>query len=128
MNVIGPYEGRSVQNDRDSNPAVLEVRAEGSWSIRFEPVAAATEYAAGVFAGRGNDVVRLASPTEGLTTATLTFSGSRNFIVKGLDINGAYMDLMANQIGDFSGQVLVEPGIQLLEVRGNGGTWTIQID
>lgn len=125
-NEVGPYEGRKLQERPDL--VALEIRAEGNWSVSFEPVWVATRYEAGVLSGQGDDVVQLDAPVQGLTTADLTFLGTGNFIVKGYASDGDYKDLLVNEIGDFSGEVLVESGIQIIEIRGTEGAWTMQVN
>ncbi len=55
-------------------------------------------------------------------TLDLTFNGTDNFIVHAYTADG--IDGLANEIGNFSGQVLLPDGTLLLEVSADGGTWS----
>jgi hypothetical protein len=72
--------------------------------------------------GKGDDVVRVDPATSGLTTATITYRGPDNFIVHSYGTNGR--DGLANEIGNWSGQVQLTDGTFLLEVLSSG-TWSI---
>jgi len=52
----------------------------------------------------------------------LTYDGEDNFIVE--SYSGLGLDVLANEIGEFTGEVLLPDGTFLLEVTANGGTWT----
>ena len=56
-------------------------------------------------------------------TLDLVFKGRGNFAVESYaDVGGS---LLANEIDNFKGQVLLPSGSFLLSVTANGGTWSM---
>lgn len=62
------------------------------------------------YSGSGDDVLKITKPGGATAPAlvTLTHSGSRNFIVWGLNKDLENTDLLANEIGDYKGRVLLD--------------------
>jgi hypothetical protein len=58
--------------------------------------------------GRGDKVVRFDIPADAAAMATLRHSGSSNFAVWTVDESGNESDLLVNEIGKYSGQVLFD--------------------
>ena len=56
------------------------------------------------FSGYGNKEVLFTVTGTGLRQFTMKYIGSHNFIVKLEDENGEYVDLLANEIGSYSGK------------------------
>jgi hypothetical protein len=54
--------------------------------------------------GIGSDVIPLSIPGDGPAIVDLSHNGSSNFIVHSLDSNLAIIDLMVNEIGQYSGR------------------------
>ena len=63
----------------------------------------------------------ISPPGSGFVTLDLTYHGDSNFVVMSYGTNGN--DLLANEVGTFSGQGLLPDGAVILEVQANGGTW-----
>ena len=72
--------------------------------------------------GTGDSVHRLVSLSAGPVTLELTYNGNRNFIVQSYSDDGS--EGLANEIGEFTGEVLLPGGTFLLEVTAGDGTWT----
>jgi hypothetical protein len=127
VNEIGEYAGTVLINgginaDND-HPVAFEIEADGDWKIAVNPVADARPWdPTSNLAGEGDDVVLVSPPPSGLTTIELAYEGDSNFIVFAYTDDS--FDLLASEIGDFTGEVLLPAGTVLLEISGHGGTWT----
>jgi hypothetical protein len=123
VNVIGNYAGTALFDETaGSHSVAFEVEASGSWTIAVKPVAEAFRWdGVAMLTGSGDDVAILDPPSAGLMTVTATHSGDGNFAI------WAYAestDLLVNEIGTFSGEVLLPDGTFLFEIQANG-PWTI---
>ena len=79
--------------------------------------------------GKG-DRVKTIDLNKGVAIFTMIHSGSDNFIVRIKGSDGKLLDLMANTIGDYSGQktfTVKKDGTYLVEVTASG-KWTIEIE
>jgi hypothetical protein len=56
-----------------------------------------------VFQGKGDKVIRLTLPEGFVHIATITHTGRSNFAVVSLDAGGGDLDLIVNEIGNYSG-------------------------
>lgn len=123
-NEIGPYHGTTTVNfgQFTGNLHGLEVTADGNWSVRLRPLAAAQGFGPGGGAGAGDDVVE-ASALAG-RTVHLTHRGHSNFIIWAHDGNGDEVDLVANEIGDHDGVVILDPRTRWLRITADGH-WSI---
>ena len=125
VNEIGNYAG-TVLSDTDAgeHSVAFGIDADGSWTITIKPVTRAPTWnASTVLKGRGDAVYRLSPPSSGLVTLDLVFKGDGNFIVHSYGNDGS--EGLANEIDNFSGQVLLPDGTYLLEIVANGGAWSM---
>ncbi len=110
---------------------VLDITAEGSWSIRFnraDPTVGVLELPQG-FKSSGYQVLQPIELPTGLITFSLKHDGSSNFIVTLYAAKGGYEALVANEIGSYEGETTVQvsnSGIYYLEVTADG-TWELDI-
>ncbi|NKB92205.1 MAG: hypothetical protein GKR85_08005 [Candidatus Nanopelagicales bacterium] len=130
VNEIGPYSGTvlvdtaSFSGFSQKNPIVaLEIKADGEWTVRTRPLAAAPRARQGT--GVGDQVVKLRMTVGGLKKITLEHSGAGNFIVEAVDRKGG-TDLLVNEIGEYSGGARVPAGTRFLSVRADG-EWSFSI-
>jgi hypothetical protein len=125
VNEIGNYTGTVLfDSDAGEHSVAFEIDADGPWTITIKPVGRAPAWdPSKVLKGRGDAVYRLSRPSSGLVTLDLVFKGDGNFIVHGYGSDG--FEGLANEIDNFSGQVLLPDGTFLMEVIANGGTWTM---
>ena len=81
-----------------------------------------------VFEGVGADVVALDLDPEFAHIATITHHGSSNFVVWTVDANGSRMDLVVNEIGNYSGvrPIDFQESPAALQVEADGA-WTIVV-
>ena len=124
VNVIGNYSGTVIFDTGSGEHSVaFKVESSGSWTITVKPIQAARLWdGVSKLTGRGDDVVLLQEPIVGLTTATITHSGSSNFAVWSYSDSGR--DLLVNEIGKFSGEIQLPPGMMLLVINADGA-WTV---
>ena len=76
------------------------------------------------------DKVKTISLNKGVAIFTMAHSGSRNFSVVIKSSGGEYLDLLANDIGSYSGQktfTVEQDGSYLVEVTASG-KWQIDIE
>ncbi|MBA2311661.1 MAG: hypothetical protein H0V97_02550, partial [Actinobacteria bacterium] len=123
VNTIGNYTGTVLFDESaSSHTDAFDVEADGTWTITIKPVTEAFEWdGSEVLTGSGDDVAVLDPAPSGLKSTTLTHSGSGNFAIWAY---GPSTDLLVNEIGNFSGEVLLAEGTFLFEITADG-PWTI---
>ena len=126
VNVIGNYSGTVLFDlGKDDHSAAFQIDADGQWTITIKPYTAAPICdPATTLKGVGDNVYRLVPVSEGLTTLDMTYKGNDNFIVD--VISGYGLDLLANEIGDFSGQARLPSGTVLVSIDADEGVWTLK--
>lgn len=84
--------------------------------------------------GTSNTATEIFYLQKGLARITLTYTDmskySSNFIVKLLDENGQYKDLLANEIGSYTGTKAIrieQSGMYLLDITAEG-KWNVKIE
>jgi TM2 domain-containing membrane protein YozV len=124
VNEIGNYRGTVLfDTGAGEHSVAFEIDADGAWTITVKPVTAAKVWDPSTTLNSTGDGVYLVSPpSSGLVTLNLKYKGEGNFIVHAYSSDGT--DGLANEIGDFSGQVLLPDGTLVLEVLASGGTWS----
>jgi hypothetical protein len=124
VNVIGNYGGTVLFDQDDGVHSVaFQIETTGHWAALVEPVANALTWdGATAYTGKGDKVVRLTPASSGLTTVTAAYKGDSNFIVEGYSSSGA--GGLVNEIGNYSGDVLLPDGTFLITVQAEG-TWSI---
>jgi len=122
VNTIGVYSGSSLLDvSRTNRDIILEVTADGNWTIEIVPFKAADTAA---FSGSGDMVSGLfRAPASG--TWIFTHDGRRNFIVWVYTSSG--MRLAANEIGTYNGEKIINFGndVAFWTVEADGN-WTIR--
>lgn len=106
--------------------ALLEVAAEGSWSIEVYPIGAAQQIdAPGSFNGSGDNVLWVdGSPATAQITSN---AGDSHFAVIAYDGRGNRQDLLVNTTSGYEGTVLLPDGVRLLQITAEGG-WTVRLE
>ena len=82
-------------------------------------------YASEVYSGSGDQIVDL-KLTKKTSIVTFTHQGTSNFAVWAKDKNAENIDLLVNEVGNYSGTTLVYPSgksLKYLEITADG-TWT----
>jgi len=78
--------------------------------------------------GNGNGVKPFTVTGTGLSEFSMSYSGQQNFIVRLRDSEGKYIELLANEIGSYSGKktATLRTGKYVLDITASG-PWTIDI-
>jgi hypothetical protein len=128
VKTIGGYAGTVLFDAGAGVHAVaFRVSSSSTWTIELAPVSSARTWTgSGSLSGTTDDVIVLSPPTAGLTAVTLTNGGPNNFIVQSYATDGS-TDLVAKQVGSYSGQTTLHAGTDLLQVTADGA-WTITIN
>jgi hypothetical protein len=144
VNEIGDFGGSvaiGVKRDNvmGAKPGihVLDIKADGNWTLLIkQPRPASAEVLPLHQTGSGCDVSSFFVLPEGLSTFSMTHNGDSNFIVKLFSADGAAEELLANEIGTYSGKKAVgvkrgnifgaRPGVHILSITADGN-WTVSI-
>jgi hypothetical protein len=122
VNTIGAYRGdRLIHYGSSSRVQArhFEIISGGSWAIAVAPLSFAPAMG-GETSGRGDAVIRV---DRGPGVVELRHNGSRNFIIWAYTTSRA--QLLANEIGAFHGQRVLERVPGYLEIQGDG-EWSIR--
>ena len=143
VNEIGNYSGTTLvgvtAGGFGASPGahLLKVTADGTWTITVTQPA----YTSGLlpprdYGGSGDSVTLPFEVSAGLATFDIHHAGQSNFIVELYDAGGHWVDLLVNEIGDYSGTTLVgvqvgspvgaSPGVHVLAVTANG-SWQVSV-
>lgn len=131
-NVIGPFRGSHAMQAQ-AGRHVLDVQADGPWTITVEQLRPSSAPQTTSFEGTGKTVTDPFELSSGLKRFELAHQGQGNFIVELLDENGARAgleSLLVNEIGSFEGSKAIrvpEDGIYLLRVEADG-PWSSQVE
>ena len=125
VNVIGTYAGTILFDETDGiHSTAFQVEADGPWTIDIRPIASAFKWdGSQALAGRGDDVATLEPRSSGLQTVTINHSGSSNFVVYAYS-SGAGASLLVNEIGQYSGEVVLPDGTFFIEINADGN-WSV---
>lgn len=120
INHIGPYSGVVTDYTDYSTSRMLEINADGNWTIVFSPLHSMTKAESGA-SFTGCNVVYIESPSA-ITKVAFTHDGSSNFVVKGIGMNSS--KLLVNEIGAYNGTVVWNEPKSFFIVEADGN-WTV---
>jgi hypothetical protein len=121
INTIGAYTGTTLLS-ADSGIGALQIQADGHWTIDIRDIRTAAGWSPSApTKGRGDQVLLLKSPLSDLASFKITHIGESNFIVTAW---GDTNEGLVNEIGKYTGSVLVPASTVLLEIQADGA-WTI---
>lgn len=125
-NVIGAYNGSQAFH-ADGGVYALDITADGTWHIEInQPAPVSPSSLPLTLTGHGPMATDFFT-MSGLTTFELGHQGNSNFAVVLLDTNGEMVDLLANEIGSFTGSTATGgTGIYLLDIQADGD-WQVTI-
>src|SRR5215208_681246 len=130
-NSIGPSDVSKAVNIPKKDDHLLNVNADGPWTIKVEQPRPSSAPATTSFDGSGDAATSLFELSSGLHTINMSHHGERNFIVALLDKNGKAVDpVVGNEIGVANPSKAVrvpKEDIYLLNVTADG-PWTIEIE
>ena len=137
VNEIGSFDGAKAVGIVDPGNYVLDVSADGNWSVTAEqPRPADAPGPPQTFDGLGQSVSAPFTLNEGLASFTLFHDGSSNFAIWLIDAQGNLVELLVNEIGPFDGSKAVSvtddllaasPGIHFLDIAADGN-WTVTVE
>jgi hypothetical protein len=124
VNVIGSYRGTVLFDATAGQRTVaFKIGSNGAWTATIRPTSAARAWdGASKASGKGDDVLLVNPPVSGLATATVTHSGSANFVVESYTADVS--DLLVNEIGKYTGEVQLPDGTMLIAISADGA-WRI---
>lgn len=120
VNTVDKYTGTVLVEG--SGTYDLEINCSGSWTITSSGLTINDKTS---FSGTGDSVTGLTSHCGG--SWKITHTGSHNFAVIEHGINYGYLDLLVNEIGNYSGIVMApeKDDAVFFEVKADG-SWTIK--
>jgi hypothetical protein len=127
MNEIGSHTSSVLLINTAGSPLMLEIQADGNWSITFEPIG--RNDGSVYLSGRGSAVSEVFSTAGRVAEAyQVTHDGQRNFIVRLQCSDGS--DLVVNEIGPVNQQVVAqfEGSSCLWEVDADGAWSLVPVD
>jgi hypothetical protein len=125
-NEIGLWSGTVFQAKESRAINAASVQADGAWSITVKPLKAAPVVPSAAYQGSGTAVVKFKSTLSSPKRITLTHDGESNFIVSPISSGGRGGASIVNEIGVFTGTVVLPKGTRYLAVNADG-TWTTAI-
>jgi hypothetical protein len=119
FNEIGAYSGANAigLESWDSKTRVLEVEADGNWTITLKPINKAKKFQS---EGFGSQVMKY---TAGFKAWRLSHDGESNFIINQHCTSGS-SKLVVNEIGAYSGRKTLTAGRCVLVVYADGA-WSL---
>ena len=145
VNEIGNFRGRIAIGVRDDNiigakPGVhlLNITADGNWTVLIEQPRTTTANTLPLrISGSGCNASPFFALKGGLTTFDITHHGESNFVITLLSVDGQIAELLANEIGNYSGKQAIgvkqgniigaKPGEHILSIIADGD-WTVSIN
>ena len=126
-NEIGPWTGTNVDELSASGKYLVQVAADGAWTIRIEHPRPTTGLSLPQkFSGHGEAIAGVLAYTGG-AKFTMSHNGTSNFQVDGFDPASGRDLFLANEIGQWSGsKVAPLKGIRIIHVKADGD-WTITV-
>lgn len=123
VNDIGNYAGTVLFDGNAGEHSVgFKIESNGTWKITIKPVTLARHWnGSTALSGKGDDVVYVSPPSNGLTVVTLKHSGDSNFAIWAY---GEEAELIVNDIGKYNGETTLPNGTILLEITANG-SWSV---
>jgi hypothetical protein len=131
VNEIGEYSGKKAIGIDKSGSYLLDIEADGNWTVNItQPRPSSGVKKPVTFTGKGDDVPQFINiKKKGLVRFNMSHDGESNFAIWLMDGNGKYVDLLANEIGSFSGSKALKirkKGIYLLDITADGN-WSVSI-
>lgn len=126
VNTTDPYVG--VTYDQSLDVQTIEVKADGDWEIRVMDFNTLPDdwraYAGETFYGNGDLIVFVDS---GTSATIVNYAEEGHFAVISYDEAGWYNDLLANEVGTYSGTVKISSNTAFVAVKATGD-WDLTIN
>ena len=131
INEIGYFEGETLFGVRTEADYILNVSADGNWSINVSQPNPSTGSTPPLsLTGEGYEVTEAIKLTSGLKTLSLSHDGKANFIATLYGKDGSMRGLLVNEIGQYEGEKAVSiysGGLYYIDVVADGN-WRIEIN
>jgi hypothetical protein len=131
VNVIGSHEGAKALGIKSSGKYICDIQADGNWTLKIEqPRPSTGDKPPLELSGKGQSISQFLELSSGLMKIEMKHKGESNFSVLLLDGNGDYIDLLANEIGNFEGTKAIgidSSGIYIMSIEADG-EWAINIE
>lgn len=121
VNEVGDYDGlRPLDLDREQ-PASLRIRADGRWKVTVTVADKAPKWT-GKASGKAGATLLRVDPAAADQEVRFTHKGRSNcaLVVRGEQS----FDLLVNDIGRYSGDMVLPTGTQFVEIEASG-SWTL---
>lgn len=134
VNEIGPWFGSRAIELPATGDYLLEVTADGNWSVEIlqpTPATAIVESAPQTYNGTGAQAVYFLQLDGGVHRVSATHNGESNFAVWAYNSDASSRQLLFNEIGAFDGSAAlnVDGGgvIAVFDIQADGD-WTITVE
>ncbi len=131
VNEIGRYKGTIAVRVAKAGDYLLNVNADGKWSVAINQLRPAEAPATPLeAAGKGTSLTRFVTLPKGLCVFKATHRGDGVFRVKILDREGRVVEQAVGVIGGYDGSKAIkieEEGIYLVSIYANG-EWTLKVE
>lgn len=128
-NAIGNFKGQDGLGIKAAGEYVLDVSADGPWTIQVNQPTIGTPAAASLYVGQGPSVLGPFTMASGLRRFEMSHTGQSNFAIWLHDDEGDRKALLVNEIGSFSGSKAtgITAGAYFLVVNADGD-WTVKVN
>ncbi|MFH2055148.1 MAG: hypothetical protein ABIJ61_04250 [bacterium] len=129
-NEIGHFDGSKPVSIPAKGTYILDIDADGPWEIEIKQPRLSRAPDTKEFAGRGQQCSKIFQLKRGLSVFKMSHSGRSNFAVVLMDADGQHIELLANEIGRFSGSKAVgipRSDLYIMDVMADGD-WSIHIE
>jgi hypothetical protein len=132
VNQIGNYSGKKAIGIDKNGTYLLNIEADGNWTVNItQPRPSSGVKKPITFTGTGDDVPQfMYFKKKGLARFNMSHTGESNFAIWLYDENGKYVDLLANEIGNYNGSKAVripKKGVYLLDITADG-SWSVSVN
>ncbi len=121
VNEVGDYDGLRPLDLEREQPASLRIRADGRWKVTVMVVDKAPKWT-GKASGKAGATLLLVDPAAPDQNVRFTHKGRSNcaLTVRGEESS----DLLVNDIGAYSGDMVLPTGTRFVEIE-TSGSWTL---
>ena len=117
---IGDFNGTYFQSASSKKIVALAVKGTGEWSVTIDSYKKATVVGAKSGSGAGSSVVSIGKATKGIKRITWSHTGEGVFSVSPIDAKGRSKLPLFLKIGDYTGTVMLQSGIQYFDIKASG--------
>ena len=128
-NAIGSFEGSTAEGIYDAGAYVLDIQADGKWTVTIQQPGPTNASSTTSFHGKGQAATDLFRMKSGLKSIKLTHDGTSIFNVRLLNSNGNDLGYVVVHTGTFHGSKTKDiptDGMYIFDVEADGN-WTINI-